>query len=334
MTPTLEDVAKRAGVSTATVSRCLNAPEKVVEATRARVMEAVDALGYSPHFGARVMAANRTNTIGAIVPTMENAIFAEGLQAFQETLSAGGYDLLLASSSYQPEQEAAQIRSLIARGADGLLLIGHERAPGIDAFLAQRGLPVVAAWAHNAAAALPSVGFDNYSAMHRLADEVVALGHRRIAYITAPVAENDRARARLKAVQDAVRGAGLEAHGLRVSETTYGIEQGGDAFAALMDLPDPPTAVMCANDVLAVGALTRAHQMDLRVPQDVSITGFDDMALARVVRPALTTVRVPHRRMGIAAARQLISMIEDSAPPASVLIETSLIRRESLAPPE
>ena len=111
-TPTLEDVAKVAGVSTATVSRCLNSPDRVVERTRRRVMDAVDALGYTPNFGARVMAAKRTFTIGAIIPTMENAIFARGLQAFQEELHARGYTLLVSSSAYKPEVEEEQIKAL------------------------------------------------------------------------------------------------------------------------------------------------------------------------------------------------------------------------------
>ncbi|WP_299875552.1 LacI family DNA-binding transcriptional regulator [uncultured Sulfitobacter sp.] len=328
MTPTLEDVAKRAKVSTATVSRCLNTPEKVVEATRARVMEAVEALGYSPHFGARVMAAKRTNTIGAIIPTMENAIFAEGLQAFQETLSAAGYDLLLASSSYDPDQEAAQIRSLVARGADGLLLIGHERTAGIEGFLAQRGLPVIVAWAYDPGAVLPSVGFDNYAAMQTLAQEVLAQGHSRIGYITAPVGQNDRTRARMQAIRDAA--AGVE---VTVREAPYGIEAGAEAFAALMDTARPPTVIMCANDVQAVGALTQAREMGLRVPEDVSITGFDDMALSRVVQPALTTVRVPHNAMGRAAAEMLIGIVERGESPAPVCLETRMMRRASLAPP-
>ena len=330
MTPTLEDVAQRAGVSTATVSRCLNSPEKVVEATRTRVLAAVDALGYSPHFGARVMAAKRTNTIGAIIPTMENAIFAEGLQAFQETLSAAGYDLLLASSGYEPAREAQQIRSLVARGAEGLLLIGHERGPEISGFLTQRGLPVVATWAHDPSAALPAVGFDNYAAMRALADQVLALGHRRIGYITAPVAQNDRSRARLTAIHDAF--AAPDGH-VEVIEAPYGIEAGAEAFAQLMDLPQRPTAVMCANDVQAVGALTQAREMGVRVPQDISLTGFDDMALSRVVQPALTTVRVPHNAMGRTAAEMLIGIIQTQETPSSVCLSTQVIPRASLGPP-
>ena len=141
--PTLDDVAREAGVSTATVSRCLNNSEKVTAKTRERVARAIDLLGYSPNFGARAMAAKRTFTIGAIIPTMENAIFARGLQAFQEALYAQGYTLLVASSAYKPEIEAEQIRALVARGADGLLLIGYDRDPSIYDFLARRGVPTL-----------------------------------------------------------------------------------------------------------------------------------------------------------------------------------------------
>src|SRR6056297_1290979 len=146
--PTLEDVARAADVSTATVSRCLNTPGKVSDDTRLRVMEAVAALGYAPNFGARAMVSRRTRTIGAIIPTMENAIFARGLQAFQEELHARGYMLLVASSAYQPKIEEEQIRALVARGADGLLLIGHDRDPAIYDYLRARSIPVLSAWVY------------------------------------------------------------------------------------------------------------------------------------------------------------------------------------------
>ena len=159
--PTLDDVAKLAKVSTATVSRCLNNPDRVVEATRQRVLSAVDTLGYTPNFAARVMAAKRTSTIGAIIPTMENAIFARGLQAFQEELHQHGYTLLVSSSAYKPDIEEEQIRTLIARGADALLLIGHDRASRIYDDLERRKIPALIAWSYLPDAHFPSVGFDN-----------------------------------------------------------------------------------------------------------------------------------------------------------------------------
>ncbi|MGB2122074.1 MAG: LacI family DNA-binding transcriptional regulator, partial [Candidatus Puniceispirillaceae bacterium] len=199
--PTLDDVAKRAAVSTATVSRCLNSPEQVSESTRNRVNEAVMALGYTPNFGARVMAAKRTNTIGAIIPTMENAIFARGLQAFQDELRTKGYTLLVASSSYKSDVEEEQVRALIARGADGLLLIGHDRSTTILNYLAARNVPALVAWAHDPDAVLPSIGFDNFEAMCALARRVISLGHKRIGLISAATESNDRARARVLAVR-------------------------------------------------------------------------------------------------------------------------------------
>lgn len=330
--PTLEDVARMAGVSTATVSRCLNAPDKVVERTRLRVLEAVRELGYLPNFGARAMVARRTNTIGAIIPTMANAIFARGLQAFQEEARRLGYQLLVASSSYRADLEEEQARALAARGADGLLLIGLERAETLTAFLAQRGLPAVVAWTYGAEAALPTVGFDNRAAMRGLAEEVLRLGHRRVAMISAPVAHNDRARARLEGLRDALGAAGLDP-GLRVIETRYGLDEGGAALARLMQGEAPPTAVLCGNDVLAAGAIRQARALGLRVPEDVSITGFDDLELATLVTPALTTVHVPHQEMGRLAARCLVEMVEKSARPRPALLPTELRLRDSLGPP-
>lgn len=326
--PTLIDVARRAGVSTATVSRCLNAPDRVIEKTRAKVMQAIQELGYSPNFGARVMAAKRTRTIGAIIPTMENAIFARGLQAFQEALYESGYTLLVASSSYDPLREEEQVRSLVARGADGLLLIGHERSAALRDFLRAQQVPSLVAWTFDRDASGPSVGFDNRSAMQALVSEVIAQGHRQIGYISARIEGNDRARQRLEGARAAIREAGL-APPICI-ETTYGIETGAAAFETLMQGETPPSVVICGNDVLAAGALQQAHAMGIPVPGQVSITGFDDIQLAQVVTPPLTTVHVPHREMGRRAADMLVEMVEDQSAGSAVELPVTLQLRESL----
>jgi len=331
--PTLNDVAQAAGVSTATVSRCLNSPDQVIGTTREKVMKAVRLLGYSPHFGARALAAKRTNTIGAIIPTMENAIFARGLQAFQEELRSRGYTLLVASSSYRTDIEEEQIRSLVSRGADGLLLIGHVRGPSIYHFLETQDVPALVAWTYDKTKALPSIGFDNRKSMRALAEKVVEMGHRRIAVISAAMAANDRARSRVQGVRDAMTAAGLDAENLPIIETTYGIDQGAQAFDRLMGAPVPPTAVICGNDVLAVGAIKQARVLGLDVPGDVSVTGFDDIELATIVEPALTTVHVPHRDMGARAARMLIDIVERKSTSKAVELNADIRFRESLSPP-
>ncbi|MEQ6250291.1 LacI family DNA-binding transcriptional regulator [Sulfitobacter sp. HNIBRBA3233] len=331
--PTLEDVARAAGVSTATVSRCLNSTDSVSQKSREKVMNAVEDLGYTPNFGARVMAAKRTFTIGAIIPTMDNAIFARGLQAFQEALHDRGYTLLVSSSSYRPDVEAEQIKALVARGADGLLLIGYERGADIYSYLERRGVPTLVSWALSAEKPQPAIGFDNRASMYALAAKVLELGHRHIAMISGVIAGNDRAAGRLLGITDALRAAGLDPDDLHRIETPYEIESGAEAFARLMQETPRPSVVMCGNDVLAVGALQRAHEMGLRVPQDVSITGFDDIEIARIARPKLTTVHVPHREMGRIAAEELIAMVEGKSVGVSRALESSLRMRDSLGPP-
>jgi LacI family transcriptional regulator len=328
--PTLDDVAKSAGVSTATVSRCLNSPDRVVETTRLRVMNAVEELGYTPNFGARFMAAKRTFTIGAIIPTMENAIFARGLQAFQEELYARGYTLLVSSSAYQPKLEEEQIRALVSRGADGLLLIGYDRDPAIYQYLERQKKPVLIAWAHSADSDLTAIGFNNCESMSALTKLVIDYGHRKIGVISGVTAGNDRAAQRLKGIHDAVAASALDMEILDVIETSYEVENGGDAFQEIMNNGGRPTVVMCGNDVLAVGALRRALELGLRVPEDISITGFDDIELARIVTPSITTVHVPHREMGRRAAVELVKMVESKSTGKSDKLQSSLRIRESL----
>lgn len=331
--PTLEDVARAAGVSTATVSRTLNSPDQVSERTRQRVMATVRALRYSPNFGARALAAKRTNTYGAVIPTMENAIFARGLEAFQKVLVANGATMLVASSSYDPAIEEDQIRTMIARGADGILLIGAERDPEIYDFLKERHIPVVIAWTGTGVSALSCVGFDNQAAARELAARAIGLGHRRIAFISAFTQNNDRARDRVAGARAALETAGLDPDAMPVLETKYSIQCGRDAFVELMNASPRPTLVMCGNDVLAAGAVRAAHELGLKVPADVSITGFDDIELATVIQPALTTVHVPHRQMGGLAAEVLLAQVRDNSAPQQVNLETYIVERASLAAP-
>lgn len=330
-TPTLEDVARQAGVSTATVSRCLNAPDKVVADTRDRVLAVVRELGYAPNFSARALAARKTQTIGAVIPTMENAIFAQGLQAFQERLGQAGFMLLVASSSYDPDIEAEQIRALVARGADGILLIGDDRDAEIYRFLETQNVPALLAWTYQSDR--PSIGFDNRAAMKSLADRALNLGHKRIGVISAPLAGNDRARDRVNGIRDALNAAGHSKKTLPVIETEYGISNGADAFDRLMTADLSPTLVICGNDVLAAGALRRAQGRGLAVPKDISVTGFDDIELASLVTPRLTTVHVPHRAMGEAAAEALVAMSQGNWSGESLSLSTHIQTGETLGSP-
>ncbi|MGI9351130.1 MAG: LacI family DNA-binding transcriptional regulator [Rhizobiaceae bacterium] len=333
--PTLEDVANAAEVSTATVSRCMNEPEKVTEKTRDRVMAAVVALNYAPNFGARAIAANRTGIFGVVIPTMENAIFARGVEAFQKVLIEKNATMLVASSDYDPEQEAKQIRTLVARGADGLMLIGFQRDPGIYRFLSEREIPVVSAWASSRDKSQSYVGFDNRTASMELVGRALSLGHTSIAYVSAPTSLNDRARERVTGAKVAIENAGLDPASLRVVETDYSIQNGKNAILEILqrDRETRPTLVICGNDVLGVGVIQAVKEFGLSVPDDISVLGFDDIELATVVSPKLTTVHVPHQEMGRIAAEILYSLVTESSEPRQFELETHIVERESLSTP-
>ncbi|MGB2133977.1 MAG: LacI family DNA-binding transcriptional regulator [Pseudomonadales bacterium] len=328
--PKVDDVARLAGVSTATVSRFLNTPERVSEKTRKKVGAAVEELGYTPNFGGRYLASQTSRTMGAIIPTMENAIFAKGIQAFQEVLADAGITLLISTSSYDHEQEFENIRTLIGQGAEGLLLIGTARPQSTYDFLARRNIPYVIAWNHRWDGKHLYVGFDNHAAMRELTQTVLEMGHKDIAMIAGPTQFNDRIEDRIagaKAAIEEVEGAQLI---LKSCSSNYSPSLAGQAFAELMQLNHKPSVILCSNDVLAVGAIMQARKMNISVPEDISITGFDDIDIAEIVTPTLATVHVPHGRMGQAAAGLLLKMRAGDTNNKSIKLSTNTVLRESL----
>jgi LacI family transcriptional regulator len=254
------------------------------------------------------------------------------LQPFQEELHEQGYTLLVSSTAYRPDREEEQIRALISRGADGLLLIGYDRAPEIYSYLEQQGVPALIAWAYSPLVERPAIGFDNHASMKLLAQEVIDRGHHRIGVISAVTKGNDRAADRLAGITDALNDNGLSVDDLPVIQTSYGFDNGEAAMKALMSAPNPPTAVMCGNDVLAAGALRGAKALGLEVPRDVSVTGFDDIELARIVTLSLTTVHVPHGEMGTKAASTLIGLVKGNQSIGPVKLQISVKIRKSLGP--
>ncbi len=330
--PTLEDVAALANVSTATISRSINEPDKVARATRDRIQQAIDKLAYTPNFSAKVLATNKSNIIGAIIPTMANAMFASGLQAFQEALAESGVLLLVASSGYNSDSEFRQIQSLLAHGADGLLLIGSDRPRSTLEYLQARNVPYVISWCYKKTKGQLYAGFDNKKAARNLTRAVINAGHKRIALIGGVSAGNDRASNRIAGVKQAVseqRGVDLVA----LVEAEYSLSAGAAAFDRVIAEGSKPTVIICGNDVIAAGVLNRAKAIGINVPAALSVTGFDDINLATAVDPPLTTVRVPQLNMGKSAAGLLMEYLENKQMPASVEFETEIVIRGSLSAP-
>ena len=328
---TIEDVARLARVSTATVSRCLNYQESVKSDTKKRVLSAVKSLEYSPNFGAKALAAKKTNLIGAIIPTMENAIFANGIQAFQEALSAAGYTLLVSSSSYQRDLEKEQIYALVSRGADALLLIGEDRDTNIYAYLKQRQIPYVIAWNYRKTTQHTFIGFDNVRAAEMAAEEVIKRRHKNICIIAGKTAENDRARDRKIGFIKCLESHKIAVSNSQIIEASYVFEEAGDAFEALIKEHPATTAILCGNDVLAVGALLRAQKRGFDIPKQISIVGFDDIEISNIVSPKLSTVHVPHKQMGHHSAQLIIDMLDGHPQAKSIELNPHFIHRESLS---
>lgn len=331
--PTIEDVAAAAGVSTATVSRVLNRPAAVREALRQKVLSAVAALGYVPNAGARAMKLRRSGTVGAIFPTVDNAIFAKAIDALQRRLAEAGLQLLLATTDYDPQTEAQQALNLLSCGVDALVLCGIGQSDELLQQLRQRGVPVVHVMSWPAPPGLVTVGFDNARAMAQVVRYLLDLGHRRIAMLAGVTRDNDRAAARVAGVRDALREAGLDLPPSRLVERRYSLGAARDGLRALLQADPPPTAVVCGNDVLAFGALLEAQRLGVEVPAQLSIIGFDDLELASHVQPALSTVRVPAEDMWRTAADRVIDALRGAEVPRETEIDVALVVRRSTAPP-
>jgi LacI family transcriptional regulator len=328
----IRDVARRARVSTATVSRALNRPQSVGAAMRSRVERAVEELGYVPHAAARTLTTRRSQTIGAIIPTIDNAIFAKGIQALNRHLGERGYHVLLATSEYDPEIEERQARNLVMRGVDGLIFMGDSHTRRMRAFLKERGMPYVNTGVYRPDGKEACVGFDNRAAAARATQHLIELGHRRVAMIAGIRHNNDRATDRVAGVSETLRAAGLLLPEEWILECRYEFSEAGQALRRLLALSPRPSAIVCGNDVLAIGALFEAQAAGVRVPADLSIMGFDDLELAQHVRPGLTTMRVPTDEMWRRAADYLLNALSGRPVAEKFEIEVSLVVRESTGP--
>lgn len=330
---TLVDVARLARVSTATVSRALTLPHKVRAHTLMRVQHAVQSLGYVAHGAARALASRRTRTIGAVIPTLDNAIFANTTHALQRTLDESGYTLLLASHEFDAEVEVRATRALIERGIDGLVLLGTSHHPAVFRMIGTNALPYVLTWALDASGMHPCIGFDNRSAAIKLTEYLLEIGHREFAMISGLTANNERARERIEGVREALARRGARLPDERVVEKAFTLGAGREGLREVMRGTPPPTVVMCGNDILALGAMAECSALALTVPRDVSITGFDDMEIAALITPGLTTVHFPTAELGAYAARHLLQKLSGDTVEQRRELPVSLVVRGTTAAP-
>ncbi len=333
--PSAKDVARLAGVSTATVSRFLNTPERVDAPTRQQVRDAVAKLRYLPHGAARALRSARSQMVGAVVPSFDYALYARTTSAMQAVLDAKGYSVVLAEHHYDLAAEVRTTEQLIRRGVDAFVFVGLAHNPALFALLENYGRPYVLTWGVDPLGRTPSIGFDNRAATFEMTRRLIDLGHRRFGLLSACTEGNDRASERGAGVRAALAQADLALADDCVVHGPIDLAATTDMMRKLLRL-DParrPTAVIGTNDVFAVGAMVACREAGLRVPHDISITGCDNTDLGATQTPALTSIRTPITETGRAAAKQVIARLEGRPYAAFQLLPFEIIMRGSVGPP-
>jgi len=327
----LADVARLAEVSTATASRALNKPGAVSAGVRARILAAVETLHYRPNIAARMLAAQRSWTVGAIVPTIQNNVFAGGLEAIQARLDEGGYTLLIGAAGYDSKRELQLTEAFVARGVDGLIYLGASHLAEVYAVLERNPVPFVNQGVFEPDDPHPCVGFDNREAGSLAVRHLLALGHRRIGMVAGIAWNNDRAAGRIAGVREALAAEGAPDWPAPIVERPYTIEGGRSGFRALMAGAERPSAIVCGNDVLAQGVLFEARERGIAVGSELSIIGFGDLELSGQL--GLTSVRIPTAEMGRLAAEYVLKRLAGEKPPHATRVGISIAARASTAPP-
>ncbi len=329
--PSVSDVARLAGVSPATVSRAFNAPERLVPETLERVRRAAGQLGYQPYGLARSLRSRRSMVLGIVMPSLRYAYYAGTLELLQSRLAREGYTLLLSSANHDPQAELEGVRALMAQGVDGVILFGRPLHDESAPLLARRGVPHLRCW--SALPDEPSVAFDHQAAMAGVVEHLVALGHKRLALVIPFRALADRFRGRLTAIREA-----LARHGLALPADAV-VEDGGldlpagrEAWRTLRQRGQQPSAVVCSNDLIAAGVILECRAAGLQVPQDVSVTGYNDSALASAFEPAITSVDTPVDLHAQEVARVMLAALREGQPFPLLRLPTQLHVRGSTGP--
>lgn len=328
---TIKEVAARAGVSVATVSRALNGVGPVRKATYDRVIEAARALRFVPHSGARSLSTRTTHTVGLVLPELHGEFFSEVIRGADLAARRRGYHLIVSGSHSKREDMAAVIRAMRGR-VDGLLLMSPELA--LDGVLKDLPgeMPLVTVNARTRR--FPSVTIDNSGGARTMVRHLSSLGHARVAFITGPSGNAD-ATDRLRGYHESCRAEAIVCSPELEIAGDFSESSGYEAALRILDLRPRPTAIFAANDAMAVGALFALREKKVRVPQDLALVGFDDIPIARYVTPRLTTVTVAISELGRRALELLLDSIgrKDGRRTPRETLPTSLVVRESCGAP-
>lgn len=330
---TIFDVAKRAGVSYGTVSRVINNNPHVKPETRERICLAMQELGFVVNKQARGLAGGRTHMIGVLVPDLGTGYMGEIIRGIDTELSLSSLDLVLYTTHRAANKEANYIANLVKGAVDGLLLVLPRSPSDYIGTLTAHNVPFVLIDHQGTGQSCPAVGATNWQGAYNATEYLINLGHQRIGFITGWMD--------LGCSVDRLEGyrAALHSHHLPecpelIYEGTFVQPDGYAGASAFLKLPHPPTAIFASNDVMAFGVMDAVRNCGLRVPDDVSVLGFDDIVQASLTHPALTTVNQPLEKMGRVATLMLLDLLKDpDKKPKRIELPTELVRRESCQPP-
>jgi LacI family gluconate utilization system Gnt-I transcriptional repressor len=308
---TLSDVARRAKVSPVTVSRAIRHPEMVSEELRLRIEDAVRSLNYIPNHLASALASTRTHIVGCIVPSLTNGVFDNYLNAIQDVLVRAGIQMLVLNSRYNDAEEERAIETLLGYHPEAMIVIGVDQTERSRELLKNSGIPVIQALDLTDTPIDMIVGFDHRGAGAGAVRYLYDLGHRRIAHLT--VQTDPRAGRRRAGYLDEMAALGLSAEGLiGVSAGPTTVPLGGELLGQVLSRAPDITAVFCCNDDLALGALFECHRRGIRVPEDLSIVGFNDLAFCEASVPQLTSVSTERQEAGTWAGNAIVEIIRGS----------------------
>ena len=332
---TMDDVAALAGVTKMTVSRVLRHPEKVRPGTRERVTHAMSQVGYIPNRMAGSLTAGRSGLVGAIVPTLRHSLFADTLEGIGDVLSEAGMDLVVASNGYRVDTEEAQIRAMLERRPDALVLTGLTHTGAARALLRTTGIPVVETWESDDEPVDMAVGFSNREAARAMTLALALAGYRRIAFVNGPSDIHERARHRAEGFGAGLAEAGLAELPVHVvrDEGFIRPETGARALTDLLARDPAIDAVFFTSDVYAVGAILACRSMEIQVPARLGVAGFHDLEMGRIVSPTLTTVHVPALEIGRQAGEMILTRLAGEPEPRPRReLPFAIVRRESTRP--
>jgi LacI family transcriptional regulator len=331
---TIKDVAREAGVSYSTVSRVVNDYKYVNPDTREKVAEAMERLGYIANQQARSLVKGRSQVIGLLIHSFETSYVAEIVRGIDDAIAEAQYDLLLYTTHRRAERETTYVLNIVHGLADGLLVVLPRGAETYMDSLSKQNYPFVLIDFQATSDGVYAVGATNWQGAFDATTHLIELGHTRIGFITGDLFVGS-SEERLSGYRDALAANGLPFEVDLICQGDFFKPKGFDAGRAFLALDRPPTAIFASNDEMAFGVMEAALGLGYRVPEDVSIVGFDDIPQAADTHPALTTVRQPLREMGMAATRLLLDLIEETGEPeaSSIKLPTELIIRQSTVSP-